>query len=357
MSPNASSNDSGRVKAGGPAERGGRGGLRLAAPSDGVMHELTLDFLAASGMRVRRPSARGYTGEIAAVPGVEVVFQRNADITARVEDGDADMGLVGFDNYAERRVEGGDAMVVIEALGYGRCELVVAVPDAWVDVETMADLADVAVEFQESGRELRVATKYPSLTRRFLHRRDVNYFTLEELSGAVEPAPSIGYADFIVDLTASGRTLSENRLKRVADGVALESEGALIANRRSLRENPARLETAREIIERIEASRAAQEYLRVTANVAGETEAEVAEKALGSREARGLSGPTVSRVYSPERRSVYSVTALIAKSDLMAAVDHLRGIGGSSVSVSGPEYLFREESSAYRRLLGELGLA
>ncbi len=347
MSPNASSN------AGEPA---GRARLRLAAPSDGVMHELTLDFLSASGMRVRRPSARGYTGEIAAVPGVEVVFQRNADITARVEDGDADMGLVGFDNYAERRIEGGGSVVVIEALGYGRCELVVAVPDAWVDVDAMADLADIAVEFQETGRELRVATKYPSLTRRFLHRHDVNYFTLEVLSGAVEPAPSIGYADFIVDLTASGRTLSENRLKRVADGVALESEGALIANRRSLRESPERLETAREIIERIEASRAAQEYLRVTANVAGETEAEVAEKALGSREARGLSGPTVSRVYSPEGRSVYSVTALIVKNDLTAAVDHLRSIGGASVSVSGPEYLFRERSSAYRRLLAELGL-
>ena len=336
---------------------GERGRLRIAAPSDGVMHELTLDFLGGSGMRVRRPSARGYTGEIAAVPGAEVVFQRNADITARVEDGDADLGLVGFDNYAERRVEGGDAVVVIEALGYGRCELVVAVPDAWIDVDAMADLADVAVEFQESGRELRVATKYPSLTRRFLHRHDVNYFTLETLSGAVEPAPAIGYADFIVDLTASGRTLSENRLKRVADGVALESEGALIANRRSLRERPERLETAREFIERIEASRAAQQHLRVTANVAGESEEEVARKALDSPEAQGMSGPTVSRVYSPDGRSVYSVTALIAKRDLTAAVDHLRSIGGSSVSVSAPEHLFREESPAYRRLLAALGPA
>ena len=95
MSQNNSSN--GRV----------RDRLRLAIPSDGVMYEGTLDFLSASGMRVRRPSERGYTAEVRTLRGVDVVFQRNSDITARVEEGDADLGLVGFDNFCETRVDDG----------------------------------------------------------------------------------------------------------------------------------------------------------------------------------------------------------------------------------------------------------
>ena len=331
--------------------------LRLVIPSDGVMYEGTLDFLSHSGMRVRRLSARGYTGAIPTLPGVEVVFQRNSDIASRVEEGDADLGLVGFDTFSETRIADGDAIVVIESLGYGRCELVTAVPDSWVDVESMADLADLSIEFQESGRELRIATKYPTLTRRFLHQHDVNYFTLKRLSGAVEPTPAMGYADFIVDLTASGQTLSENHLKRLANGTVLESEGALIANSRMLREHPRRLETAREIIERIEASQSASGYFRVTANIEGAQESDVAGKVLGLPEASGISGPTISPVYSRDGRRVFSVTISIPKRHLTAVVDHLRSIGGASVSVSSAEYLFREESSIYTRLLDTLGLA
>ena len=334
-----------------------REAMRLAVPSDGVMHEQTLDFLSSCGMRVRRPSARGYTGSIPAVKGVEVVFQRTADISARVEAGDADMGLVGYDRFAESRLDDGDSLLVMEDLGFGRCALVVAVPDSWIDVDSMADLADIAVEFQESGRELRVATKYPTLTRAFLHRHDVNYFSLALLSGTVEPAPSIGYADLIVDLTASGQTLRENHLKQVADGTVLESEGALVANRRLLATRPERLEAARDVIERIEASMQAAGYMRVTANIESESEEAVAAQVMQLDSAVGLHGPTVARVYSPDGRRLYSATVFIAKSELTPVVDHLRAIGGASVTVSNSDYVFGQSSRAYERLLGELGLA
>ena len=334
-----------------------REAMRLAIPSDGVMHEQTLDFLNSCGMRVRRPSARGYTGSIPAVKGVEVVFQRTADISARVEAGDADMGLVGYDRFAENQLDDGDSLLVMENLGFGRCVLAVAVPDSWIDVASMADLADIAVEFQESGRELRVATKYPTLARAFLHRHDVNYFSLAILSGTVEPAPTIGYADFIVDLTASGQTLRENHLKQIADGDVLESEGALVANRRLLAARPERLRAARGVIERIEASAQAADYLRVTANIASESEEAVAAQVMRLDAAVGLHGPTVARVYSPDGRRLYSVTVFIAKSELADVVDHLRAIGGASVTVSGSDYVFGQSSSAYNRLLAQLGLA
>ena len=222
--------------------------LRLVIPSDGAMYQETLDFLKECDMKVQRPSARGYTGKITSIPTVDVVFQRTADISSRVEAGDADIGLVGYDRFAEAQVDDSDASVVIPNLGFGKCALVVAVPESWIDVESMPDLADLAVIFQETNRELRVATKY-------LYRHDVNYFSLSLLSGTVEPAPSMGYADFIIDLTASGQTLRENHLKQIADGTVVQSEGALIANQRLLSQSDKKMEIFQEVVERIEAQR------------------------------------------------------------------------------------------------------
>ena len=200
------------------------GGLRLAVPSDGEMYEPTLRFLAECGMPVVRPSARRYTASIPAIDGLEVIFQRTADITSKVEDGNADLGLVGYDRYVEARIEGGEALLIVADLGFGACELVIAVPDTWMDVDSMADLADLAVEFRESGRELRVATKYPRLVGRYLFGHGVNYFTMASVTGTLEAAPAMGYADVIADISASGVTLHENHLRRLDDEEACEAE-------------------------------------------------------------------------------------------------------------------------------------
>src|SRR6266567_9600300 len=115
-----------------------------------------------------------------------------------------------------------------------RCSLVLAVPESWIDVTSVHDLSEIAATKHASGRELRVATKYPNLTRQFLYDHGVNYFSLNESSGALEAAPTLGYADLIADITSSGVTLRENRLKTVAGGTILESEACLIANRPGL---------------------------------------------------------------------------------------------------------------------------
>ncbi len=330
--------------------------LRLVIPSDGAMYQETLDFLKDCGMRVRRPSDRGYVGQIVSIPSVEIVFQRTADISSRVEAGDADVGLVGYDRFAENRIDDSEATVVIPNLGFGKCSLVVAVPESWVDVESMSDLADLAVIFQETNRELRVATKYPSLTRKFLYGHDVNYFSLSLLSGTVEPAPSMGYADFIVDLTASGQTLRENHLKQIIDGTVVQSEGSLIANRRLLAESDAKKEIFKEIIERIEAQQLSDVYCRITANITGESEAEIALKVTSLPKAAGLHGPTISPVYAPDSRSIYSATVVIPKEDMAEVIDHLRKIGGASVNVYSPSgYMFNQDSNALERLHSEIG--
>src|SRR5258708_32320148 len=134
-------------------------------------------------------------------------------------------------------------MVVVHGeLGFRRCSLVIAVPEGWVDVSSVADLAEVAVELRSAGRELRVATKYPNLTRQFLYDRGMTYFELVEISGAIEAAPALETAGIICDITSSGVTLRENRLKPIAGGVVVEAEACLIGERRALLADPEHLE-------------------------------------------------------------------------------------------------------------------
>ncbi|MBI2872255.1 MAG: ATP phosphoribosyltransferase [Chloroflexi bacterium] len=331
------------------------GVLKLAVPSDGEMHEPTLGFLRQCGMPVARSSARGYTAIIPAVEDVTVLFQRAADITSKVEEGSAHLGVVGMDRYMETSREGGESLVIIEDLGFSRCELAIAVPDSWVDVTSVADLADLAVEFRGSGRELRVATKYPRMVQRFMYQHGINYFMLVVSSGTLEAAPTMGYADIIGDLVSTGITLRENRLKTLEDGTILSSQACLIGNRTLLGAHPGQLEAARAVVERIEAYLSAGEYRRVTVNVRGDSREAVAAQVLERPEVAGLHGPTVSQVFGPDGARWFSVTVFVDKDRVMDAVDHFRAIGGSTVTVSQVNYIFHSRSQAYDALLRALG--
>ena len=192
--------------------------LRLVLPSDGDLYETTLSFMQAGGLSVLRPSARRYTGYIPALPGVEVLFQRTADVTQKVEEGSAELGITGLDRYLEYRNDEARVVSLIDDLRYGRCDFVLAVPYSWLDVASMDDLADLALEFHQQGKQFRIATKYPRLLRRYFFDRGINYFSLVPASGALEAAPAAGYADLIADLSATGTTLRENRLKTLEGG-------------------------------------------------------------------------------------------------------------------------------------------
>ena len=333
---------------------GSQNGLRLALPSDGELYESTLRFLAACGIPVERASSRRYTAELASVPGALALFQRGADITAKVEEGTADLGVVGLDRFMESRREDGAAAVIVEDLGFGGCELVLAVPEAWVDVTSTADLADLAVEFREKGRELRIATKYPLLVERFLYARGVNYFSLVLTSGTLEAAPAMGYADLIADLTATGVTLRENNLKTLTDGSVLVSQACLIANRRILAHAPTKLDGARGVLERVEAHLRARGFCSIMANVRGPSEQAVAARVMEQPGLAGVEGPTVAPVHTPDAEDWYAVTILVRKERTMDAVEHIRSIGGNGIAVVAATYLFEAECAAYQRLLAML---
>ena len=231
----------------------GKVALRLVLPSDGDLHEPTLSFLQACGLAVLRPSARRYTAHIPALPGMEVLFQRTADVTQRVEEGSAELGITGLDRYLEFRGDERRVVPLINDLGYGRCDLVLAVPESWLDITSVDDLADLALEFYQEGKQLRIATKYRRLLRRHLFDRDINLFTLVPVSGTVEAAPGAGYADLIADLRDTGSTLRENRLKTLEGGTILAAQACLIGSPPLLAEAGEGRHLARALMEMMEA--------------------------------------------------------------------------------------------------------
>ena len=323
--------------------------LRLAIPSDGALHESTLLFLRSCGIGVLRTNNRSYTAQIPTLPGVAVLFQRGSDITSKVEEGSADMGIVGHDRFLESRREGGDSSVVIDNLGYGHCELVLGVPDAWVDVTSLADLADLSMEFREEGRDLRIATKFPRMVERFLLSNGVNYFSLVQSSGTLEAAPAMGFADIIADISESGTTMRANRLKTVHGGSIMTSEACLIGNQRLLAADKEKLGSAKAMAEFIEGRLLSQEFYSITANMRGEAPEEIANYVLNHADISGLRGPTISKVYTLDGEGWYAVTVIVEKNRLLDAVAHLRRIGGS-VTVSQPNYVFDSECRAHARL-------
>ena len=273
--------------------------LRLALPSKG-MEEDTLRFLGQCGLSVDRTNPRQYRARMRGLPSgpVEIVFQRATDIFDEVDAATVDLGITGYDIVAEHRSEEDDVVVVHPELGFQKCALVLAVPEGWVDVSSVADVAEVATELRASGRELRVATKYGNLTRQFLYDRGITYFELVEVSGALEAAPALDTADIICDLTSSGVTLRENRLKTVAGGTVLESQACLIGNRRALLADPSSLEATRGLLELIEAHLRSRRQVSLTANMRGESAESVARRVLATGEAAGLRGPTVAPVFA-----------------------------------------------------------
>ncbi len=326
--------------------------MRIALPSDGELYDSTIAFMRACGLTVSRPNSRRYTGTVPTIPGVEVLFQRTADVTQKVEEGSAELGVTGLDRVFEYRNDEARAAVLIKDLEYGRCEFVMAVPDSWMDVTSLSDLADLALEFRQEGKQLRIATKYPRLLRGYLYERGINYFTLIPASGAMEAAPAAGYADLIADLTASGATLRENQLKQLDEGTILASQACLIANPVLLSVSREALALARSIVELIEGHLRAEPYYRLTANVRAASAEEVSSTVLARPDLAGLRGPTVARVYNIEEQDWFNVSLLIKKGQLLEAVDHLRNCGAIDVAASQLSYLFDGHSEAYENLFG-----
>ncbi len=331
--------------------------IRLALASKGRMEAETLSFLDGCGLHVTKLNPRQYIASMPAIPELEVWFQRSADIVRKVRYGDVDLGITGFDSVAEYGGNGDDVIVLHDALGFGWCQLVLAVPDEWDDVTSLGDLASLARQRAAEGRPLRVGTKFEGLVARFLDGHGVKPHQLIRAEGALEAGPHMGYVDLIADLTATGTTLRENRLKQIEGGTLLTSEACLIGNRRALKSRPEVLAVAKQLLEFIEAHLRATGFHAIIANIQGESAEAVAQKVFSQPDLAGLQGPTIAPVYlrDPTVRDWFAISIIVRKQRLVQAVEQLRAIGGSGVVVTPATYIFEDEPATYRKLLAELG--
>jgi ATP phosphoribosyltransferase len=213
--------------------------ITLAIPSKGRLKDQSLETLARAGLAVSLPGDdRKYRARIEGGADIEIAFLSASEISGEIGQGSVDLGITGEDLLRENVADWEQKAVIEARLGFGPADVVVAVPESWLDVDTMADLDDVAAEFrQRHGRRLRIATKYWRLTQQFFSgKHGIQVYRIVESLGATEGAPGAGSADVIVDITTTGSTLRANHLKVLADGVILHSQACLV---RSLRERSA----------------------------------------------------------------------------------------------------------------------
>src|SRR6478735_1939515 len=206
--------------------------LILAVPSKGRLQENAAAFYARAGLVFSTSrGARDYRGSLAGVPDVEVLFLSASEIVNQLASGGAHLGVTGEDLVREQIADADAAVELLTPLGFGNATVVVAVPQAWIDVRDMSDLDEVAAGMRaRHGRRLRVATKYVNLTRRFFAEKGVADYRIVESLGATEGAPAAGSAEIVVDITTTGATLSANALKVLDDGIILRSEANLVAS-------------------------------------------------------------------------------------------------------------------------------
>ncbi len=211
------------------------GKLVLGMPSKGRLRDDTVALFEGAGLAVRKAgSARGYHGVLGGIDGVEVSFISASQVANALRTGRIHIGVTGEDLVREEITDAEDRVQFLKPLGYGHADVVVAVPDCWVDVRRMRDLDAAAQAYRRRHqRRMRVATKYMNLTRRHFTRFGVSDYRIVESLGATEGTPAADAADLIVDITSTGATLKANGLRVLdgEDGVILRSEANLVASK------------------------------------------------------------------------------------------------------------------------------
>ena len=221
------------------------GALILALPSKGRLQEEAEALFARAGFLVEKRGGRNYRGGIAGTD-IEVAFLSAAEIARELAAGAAHLGITGEDLVRETVADADERIALLARLGFGQADVVVAVPEAWIDVWTMEDLDDVAAGFRaRHGRRLRIATKYWNLTQTFFASHGIALYRVVESLGATEGAPAAGTADAIVDITTTGSTLAANHLKVLEDGVILRSQAHVVLSRGAAWDAAARASAAK----------------------------------------------------------------------------------------------------------------
>ncbi len=213
--------------------------IRLGIPSKGRLKKQVEKFFLEKGLElVKVGSSREYLAEFKEEKKIQIILLAASDLPLEIKKGNLDIGITGRDLVFEKILDWQKWVLELQQLDFGNADLVIGVPQFWIDVNHLDDLDEVAYFFRKKySRCLRIATKYQNITREFLIDKQVTNFEIVESQGATEGAIVNGIADVVVDITSTGETLKQNKLKTIEDGILLKSFAAIFMNKRWYKKN------------------------------------------------------------------------------------------------------------------------
>ena len=210
--------------------------IKIGLPSKGRLKEESLKIFKKNKLSIK-DSKRNYMSEIKNFSINEVIFSHAREIVERLADNSLDIGISGFDLLKESLPGIQKNIQFFSHLKFGFANLIVAVPNAWIDVQTIADLEEISFEFKDKNTgKLRIATKYPNLTNDFLLSKGLTQYKIVNSLGSTEIYPFTNQSEIITDITSSGATLKANNLRVLKDGNILESSACILVSKKSLKD-------------------------------------------------------------------------------------------------------------------------
>ena len=210
--------------------------INIGLPSKGRLKHDTINIFKKNKLNIySERGERDLFGYIKKIPNIKIIYLHARECIEQLSLGNIDIGFSGYDLFKESEINAQNKILINKRYDYGKANLVLAIPDLWIDVQTLLDLDEVADEFKKKKKGLlRVATKYPNLTRQFLYSKGVTQFQLVQSLGSTEVAPFTGTAEIISDITSTGATLKANNLRILKDGEILKSQACLMISKKSL---------------------------------------------------------------------------------------------------------------------------
>ena len=204
--------------------------ITIGLPSKGRLKEDSISFFEKNNFKpTSNGGERNYFAQIDNLPNGQVIYLHAKEIIQRLADGTIDIGISGLDLLRESAINLQKKIEVKKKLNFGLANVVIAIPNDWIDVQTVADLEEISFDFRDKkNTRLRVATKYPNLTNNFLVSKGITQYKLVPSLGATETYPFVGSSEIITDITSSGKTLKDNNLRVLKDGMILKSQACIL---------------------------------------------------------------------------------------------------------------------------------
>ena len=208
--------------------------ITIGLPSKGRLKESSISFLDKNNLKLTTNGGeRNYFAEVKNFPNIKIIYLHAKEIIQRIGDETLDIGISGLDLLNESATNLKQKIEIKKKLDFGLANVVIAIPDDWIDVQTLADLEEVSFDFRDKkNTRLRVATKYPNLTNTFLVSKGITQYKIVPSLGATETYPFIGSSEIISDITSTGKTLKDNNLRILKDGLILKSQACLFYSKK-----------------------------------------------------------------------------------------------------------------------------